>query len=330
MSISPAIDSPDSCDKTEHFRPDPDCQRAIFETNRCLQSLEIDYFARAASIPDPELVLLAYVPRSGSTLLSQLLASSGRFNYVSNFQARFWLAPYLGGMLERSISPRVPQSISLSSRYGLTTTSSSPNEFSYFWKHWLQLDDSTTDTLSEQQWSHIDVEALRLELRLIGSLHAGPLMFKKEWLGMNAGHLLREFPTARVIHVRRKPLDVACSIYRARTEVYGSEDHWWAGRPSNFAELQGLAWPDQIAGQIHGILQDIDQWQQPLADRIFTVDYETLVSSPESTLQEVCSWLGVADAHFPTLPQSTSRNTNDTETQVVSKLRDALARRQLT
>lgn len=329
MSLSAAIDSVDNRDKANDFRPDPDAQRVLFETNRHLQPLEVDHFARAARIPDPELVLISYVPRSGSTLLSQLLASSGRFNYVSNFQARFWLAPYVGGMLERSISPRDHQSIDLSSSYGLTTSSSSPSEFSYFWKHWLRLDDAASDTLNDQQWSQLDIEALRLELRLIGSLHAGPLMFKKEWLGMNAGHFLREFPNARIIHVQRSPLDVALSIQKARTDVFGGVEHWWAGRPSNISELYELSWPDQIAGQIQGILHDINRCQEQHPDRFLSVDYETLVLTPEQILQRCCDWLDVRNAEFQHLPQHLSANVNPHETEVASKLQDALARRQL-
>lgn len=329
MSLSSVLDNLENHDKSDRFRPDPDGQRVLFETNRQLQPLEISYFARAASIPDPELVLISYVPRSGSTLLSQLLAATGRFNYVSNFQARFWLAPYIGGMLERIVSPRDYQSIALTSNYGLTTSSVSPSEFSYFWKHWLHLDDSPTDTLTDTQWSQVDIEELRLQLRLIGSLHAGPLMFKKEWLGMNAGRFLQEFPTARVIHVRRNPCDVASSIHRARTEVYADVDHWWAGRPSNISELRELPWPEQIAGQIHGILRDIDRWRRQFPDRFLTVDYETLVSTSEPTLQEICNWLGVRDAQFPRRPNPISATPHTNSTATASQLHDALVRRQL-
>jgi hypothetical protein len=262
-------------------------------------------------------------------LLSQLLAASGRFNYVSNFQARFWLAPYIGGMLERNILPRDYHSISLTSDYGITTSSASPSEFSYFWKHWLRLDESPTDTLTDAQWSRLDIDALRLQLRLIGSLHAGPLMFKKEWLGMNAGHLLREFPTARVIHVRRNPRHVALSIHKARMEVYGDASHWWAARPSNIAKLRDSSWPDQIAGQIQGILQDIDRWQQQFPDRFLTVDYETLVSTPESTLQEICDLLGVRDVEFRQLPDPIAADPPTDLTPTASQLYDALVHQSL-
>jgi LPS sulfotransferase NodH len=280
-------------EKTTQYRRDPAAQRVLWEMNRRLQSLEGELAEEHKDFPDPQLVFITYVPRSGSTILSQILARTGGFNYISNFQARYWLAPYVGGVLEKNVQARHCRDVPLQSDYGITPTTSSPSEFSYFWEHWLQLTAADTHTLDDAQWSRVDLPSLRRQVQLIGSLRPEPLFFKKEWLGMNAGHFLRAFPTLKILHVRRNALEIANSIARARRSVYGSVDYWWAARPANYWQLIDLPWADQIAGQIHGILEDTARWETTYADRFLSVSYEKLVTDTHHAIQQIAEFLEI-------------------------------------
>ena len=286
-----ALNGSDGAQKTPQYRSDPAAQKVLWEMNRRLQGLERELADENREFADPQLVFITYVPRSGSTILSQILARTGGFNYISNFQARYWMAPYVGGVLENNVAARDCLDVPLQSRHGITPTTSSPNEFSYFWEHWLQLGAADPHTLDDPRWGRVDMPALRRQLQLIGSLHSGPLFFKKEWLGMNAGHFLRAFPTLKILHVRRNVLETADSIARARRLVYGSVDHWWAARPANYWQLIDLPWVDQIAGQIHGILQDTARWEAAYAGRFLSVSYERLVTDTHNAIQQIGAFL---------------------------------------
>lgn len=292
--------------KTASYRNDPEVQETLCEVNARLAGLERELAERAGDLPDPPLVFIAYVPRSGSTVLSQLLARTGRFNYISNFQARFWRAPYVGGILEKSLCPRDASHVPLQSRHGLTETTESPAEFTYFWKYWLQLGEDVVHTLDDQRQQQIDMVGMRQQLKLIGSLRNSPLFFKKEWLGMNAGLFLEAFPKLKILHIRRNVFDVACSIADARRAVYGSVEHWWAARPASYAELHGLPWPEQIAGQIAGILADTTRWEGIYPDRFLSVSYEDLAADVGTELSRVGDFLEL-DLPLERLPRSLSR-----------------------
>lgn len=329
MNLAPISDvvQPVEPAKTDAYRNDAEAQETLRKMNARLQGLERALAVDRPALPDPQLVFIAYVPRSGSTVLSQLLARTDCFNYVSNFQARFWLAPYIGGIVEKSLGRRDPLEVPLESRYGLTQTASSPSEFSYFWNHWLEFDDRGAHTLDDQQWRCVDLAGLRREMRLIGSLRSGPLFFKKEWLGMNAGYFLEAFPSLKILHIRRNLVEVACSIAAARRAVYGAVDTWWAGRPASYAQLRDLPWPDQIAGQIQGILADTARWEALYPDRFLSVDYESLAADVPTTVGRIGEFLN-QDLSVERLPRRLARPSLR-QTVEVNELQRALADRGL-
>lgn len=322
----------DGTAKTAAYRPDRRIQEALFATNTCLQQLEDSYAPLADSLPDPHLVFVAYVPRSGSTLLTQLLARTSQWNYVSNFQSRFWLAPYVGGLLEQSIAPRHYDTLPLESDFGLTPNCSSPAEFSYFWERWLRLTPELDHQLTPERWQACDELGLRRELRLIGSLHPGPLLFKKEWLGMNACYLLDAFPSAKLLHIVRDPVDVARSILGARRQVFGHRDCWWGAKPASWDRLRSLTWHDQIAGQIHAILELTNEAADRFPSRCLTLSYETLVAQPTTTLEQVHAWAGLEVSQRSNIPDQLPHRTRSSvlsESQddaELSQLMEALLR----
>jgi LPS sulfotransferase NodH len=326
------ISGTDGTAKTAAYRPDRRIQEALYKTNESLQTVENSYGPLADSLPDPALVFVAYVPRSGSTLLTQLLARTGQWNYVSNFQSRFWLAPYVGGLLEQSIAPRRYDELPLQSDFGLTPSSGSPAEFSYFWEYWLRLAPELDHQLTHDRWEACDIAGLRRELRLIGSLHQGPLMFKKEWLGMNANHLLDAFPTAKMLHIVRDPMDVARSILKARRQVFGHRDCWWGAKPGNWNQLATLPWHDQIAGQIESILAATNSAIERFSARCLTISYEELVAQPVNSVEQIHAWAELPTTSLSTipllLPQSTrtSASAELPSNDEVSQLMGALER----
>jgi len=91
------------------------------------------------------------------------------------------------------------------------------------------------------------------------------------------GALALALPQARIIHVRRDPIDVAWSCFRRRFH-------------------DGLAWSynfESLAAFIRGYGDICAHWQRVLPGRILTVEFEKLVTDPESETARVFEFVGI-------------------------------------
>lgn len=279
--------------KTSGYKTDPQIQSLLFRMNRALQPVEFQAVSRLRDFSNIPVLFISYLPRSGSTFLSQLLISTGRFNYISNFQSKWWLAPYAGGILERMLLDKPVGNIAFNSDYGLTRHWYEPSEFSYFWEYWLNLSENKSHTLSKRDAAKVNWELLAKEINAIRSLSRYPLIFKKEWLGMNAGLLIEKIPNSRFIYLDRNPYDLMVSILRARQEVFGNLKSWWAAKPSNYLQLLKLAPELQVAGQIAGIRKDIKKWVELYPEKFLCMDYETLVGDVHAQVRRIGDFAGI-------------------------------------
>ena len=92
------------------------------------------------------------------------------------------------------------------------------------------------------------------------------------------GLILSVFPNARVVHIRRDPLDTCLSIYTT----------FFAGGP-NFAYSQS-----NIVAFYRSYMHHMEHWRKSLqAHTFFELDYESLVAKPERVSREVIEFLGL-------------------------------------
>lgn len=314
--------------KTKAFQIDSTVQDVLFQMNSVLQPLEEELIKGLPDSQNVPLLFISFVPRSGSTLLSQILANSGAFNYVSNFQARFWLAPYIGGMVEKSLFSRNEKRVELESRYGLTDSLSAPSEFGYFWRYWLSIEEDKPQILSEDKITGEKAAGFAKEMNAIRALSSMPVFFKKEWPGMNAGLLIKNLPNVKFIHLTRDPLLVAQSIYKARTDVFGSPDVWWAAKPSGYEKLKDMDPFRQIAGQIRGIRDDIGVWEKQYPEHFLRLKYEETVTDLPGCVDRILAFLGLSGVSWDKtrIPlKLPARNQAKLETKQIKKFEKALS-----
>jgi tetratricopeptide (TPR) repeat protein len=120
-------------------------------------------------------------------------------------------------------------------------------------------------------------------------------------------HLL--LPQAKVLHLRRDPMDVCFSIYR---------HHFQANEP--FFSTQ------QAIGRYHGFYEDMmAHWSEALPDYVHTLHYEALVADPEAVLRQALAFCGLpwqercldytsGERHISTLSQAQVRGPLDHKT----------------
>ena len=108
--------------------------------NRMNDALINDELASGSNLDEPSLpiIFVTGMPRSGTTLLAQLLIYRFRLGYVTNLISRFWKAPSYGIALARSLcADPGAASVSLESRFGFTAGCEGHHEFGWYWRRWL-------------------------------------------------------------------------------------------------------------------------------------------------------------------------------------------------
>lgn len=226
------------------------------EVNALLAPLEATETADLVRPQNPILFVVG-APRSGHTLLSQVLHSSGGFATPSNFVSRFWLAPYVAAMIERTLMTGQKEHLSnFQSSYGKTAGLSEPHEFGHFLRRWLPFREThkaEIEKIPEEKAAEFAREAAALEQAY------GRILFLRNIVyGLNIQLLRHVFPRALFVVCRRNTLYQAQSILLARQKLVGSSDTWWSLRPPQYQQLKALPYPEQIAGQILCTYQEIE------------------------------------------------------------------------
>lgn len=279
----------------------------ISPMNHCLADLErqaVDACEAKSRIP---LVFFCFPPRSGSTLMAQCLARTGRFAYISNLTARFWGAPVLGMQLEKEIGLRsaLPASGRWCSDYGRTEHPAEPHEFGYFWNQFVTREHHR---IIEKDLPVGDMEFLVRQVAAMQSVSGEPFFFKNSIAGYNADLLAKWFPNAFFIFIRREPAFVAQSILKAREAIAGSANEWWSLKPEEFLLIQERSRDqyDEIAMQVLSIQRRQDRHMLSLGSQSVSWDYAEFCRGPREHIRSLGAITGVdmSDAVVGKIPAS--------------------------
>ena len=273
-------------ERTPEYRKDPEQEERLKYLNVHFAPLErqlISNFDR----PQLPIVFIVGAPRSGSTLLSQTLAQTGSFSYVTNFVARFWMAPYVGMLIEEAFDIRkLERDQSFVSKFGVTEGWVGPHEFGYFWSRWFRFGE--THQLDDKELEEIDLDALRKELAALESVYNKPLCFKYLPFGLHIPFLAERFENSIFVLCRRQPIYNMQSVLLARSKILGDEAHWWSLRPKEYPNLLSASSYEQIAGQIYYTLKEIETSFSSLSpERFLRILYDDLCSHPREEMSRV-------------------------------------------
>lgn len=254
--------------------------------NLALVDAERDLIQRFGK-PNHPVIFVVGPPRSGTTLLTQLLIRFLEIGYINNVAARFWNAPYIGVRLSSTLATELTPNTNFQSRYGSTSGYDGPHEFGHFWMRWF--DYGETHCISEEQLAKIDAGQLLKELAAIESVFERPTLYKNlAACGMNAKFIYETIPGAIFIRLRRDPFRVACSLFAGRIANRGDPSIWFSVRPPDFSRLRTLPVPQQIVGQVASIEHRLDEFFDVCPeDAKIEIDFQQMIENPEGLLIDV-------------------------------------------
>lgn len=294
--------------------------RAVSEGLRAFSHFErrrrdaVDLAARISPPP----ILIVGAPRSGSTLLYQLLTNSFEIGYQSNLMCMFFRTPSLGLDAHERLFGQSAFNVFQSS-HGRTVSLREPSECGKFWYQWFPRDRHFVDA---GETSEAALREIRATFAMIARQSGRPFLMKNLNCGQRLRPLSEALPELIPIFVRRDPVETAVSILRARVKAHGHKETWWSVRPRDYEDLRGLPYPQQVARQVYllerQILADFDRF--PRSQRL-VVDYPRLCSDPGETLDRFealmrangASLARRAESVIPALRQRTPDESGDVE-----------------
>ena len=246
-----------------------------------------------ACMPTLPSMFVVGAPRTGTTLLMQLLAASGSVCYPTNLVARFYANTYIGATIELLLKHILPPiKWSFQSSFGKTNQWYEPSEFGFFWEHHFPL--AASHQLSQDSMSNIRLEDFFREIGAFHTVFHKPLAMKAMIMNYNL-ELLSTVPNSRFVRIVRNTTDVVYSIWRARRSLLGSDKQWLSCKPENWKQLSELTDPvEQIVAQVKSIDQAISEAWLNLEGRCMTIEYGELCASPVGEVRRVESFIGTS------------------------------------
>lgn len=245
-------------------------------------------------------VFIVGVPRSGTTLLHQLLVNRLQVGYIDNLIARFWGCPHVGIKLSKELIPEHDRiSLQYTSDLGRTPGLAGPHEFGYFWNYWFGFNEEEPHKLSEQRRTGVDIDGLGRTLADMQLMFGLPLAFKNLTCGLQAELLWQAYPKALFVYVERDPIEVGRSILAARKRFHGSYQAWWSIKPAGWPENVPDRGPaSEVAWQV---METARQTMESLSCVNFIkVNYNGLLADPESVIMRIAYSIRAAGGGFVT------------------------------
>jgi hypothetical protein len=182
--------------------------------------LQIAEQRRYRNAPEPRLPLLIIcgAPRTGTTLVEQVLINHLPFAFINNLTAVFPRAPLTANRMFR---PTVTgRGAAFHSYYGKTVGFSGPNDGLHLWDRWVGKDRSKIRAVL----TPVEQSNMRRFFGAMEQMYAQPIVVKNNSLNTCAALVAEVLDQAVFICMTREPLFLAQAQFRARLDIHGVDD----------------------------------------------------------------------------------------------------------
>jgi hypothetical protein len=258
-------------------------RRALRYLNSALHRAERLFLRRVSGPLEHIPVFIIGAPRTGSTLLYQVMTEYFDFGYLSNLHCRFKGSPALAEWLFRPLRWR--KQSSFSSVHGVTPGWSAPSECGEFWYRFFRI---RPQYVQRGEADPRQMRLLRASVQALGNVFGRPILFKNMNCALRLQPLADALPEALFIVTKRDIVDTAVSLLQTRKRVHGDYNTWWSMEPPAMESLQCLPPHEQVVEQIVQIYELIESQSRDLGtERFLVVGYEQFCENVHQTLSEL-------------------------------------------
>jgi len=269
------------------------------------------------------------LPRSGTTLLTQVLSTGLDVGYINNLIARFWDAPLVGIRLSEMLLGRRGDS-NWRSDYGKTTGLGEPHEFSYFWNKLFDYrGEGAFDPVVLRR--QVDWDMVRSKIMNLNAAFARPTLYKAMAATFFIPEFDRMFPNGTFVVIDRGDLvDVGCSLANGRMRHHGTLSGWWSIYTDDYEELKKQPYWRQIARQVVYFQTVLEQGlAQVPASRVLRIPYQDLCANPRAVVLRVRELVEASSGWHPNanveiIPRSFTPTIPKVEERVRKQICDGL------
>jgi len=226
-------------------------------------------------------------PRSGTTILYQILTNYFDVIYPSNLSSYFYHSFYIGTRFSNFLFKSKPHNIFFS-KEGRSSGLNAPHEMGKFWYRWFPKDKYF---ISGDELEEIQMKDIIKTFSLISEKYQKPIIMKNVSLGQRLQVLKKIFPNALFIYCKRDPFFISQSILEHRIKIMKDKSLWWATEPKNIDELINLPYYKQIPRQVFYLQKQIDDDLKLFpANQVLKINYENLCAELQQKLEVISNF----------------------------------------
>ncbi len=262
-------------------------------------------------------IFIIGAPRTGSTLLYQIITNTFEVSYIDNLTHILFRNILTGFTLSyfffrKKAHNNFKSSLGETHQYGLHA----PSECGEFWYQWIESGISYVPSDYQYKRNVFEIKSI---FNCIINTFKRPLVIKNNNISLRLNLIRKIYPDAKFVWIKRDPIDVAYSILHARMQFYEDFNHWWSLKPKNWKEISNLPPSGQAVAQVYfierQIKHDLDLFNN---DNILILEYENL-QEPNLILQ-LQEFIGAITRNKFNLPSIKTAKNRKRDNEIISQL----------
>ncbi len=233
-------------------------------------------------------IFIVGAPRTGSTLLYQLLIEHTQLIFISNLMALLPRKMILIAYLTHYWMQRVD--VMRANHYGYIPGLFSPNEAGAIMRKWFE------QSVGEQEKKFIRNSVIQLS-----NTFNVPFINKNLMNSLRLDNLYKILPETRFIFIRRHPMFTAQSIILARRKGLGDEQAWLGPKPFGFQEVLERDVLYQAIWQVKKVEEIIETFLYRVEPIYLEITYEVLCQDLINTLNRISEYFDLEYKSEPLL-----------------------------
>lgn len=235
-------------------------------------------------------VFIVGAPRSGTSLLYELLIRRYKFSYISNLAQMMSKVPVtvtkFGSFFISQYHNQKEDAYN--SNYGSINGYGAPSEGGFVWNRWL----AETHYLDELYAEKINLTSLKKTIVGLSVVMQGPFLNKNVMHSVHMRVLNVLFPNCLFIHIKRDVKSNVRSILRAHAKLSLSNDNWFSVKPKEYEEFKNENIVLRSVKQVHYVHKNINDDAEVIGKgRVLKIDYELLCEDPKQVLDSIYDFL---------------------------------------